>query len=492
MQPPSSVVPGDPFGEEWERWRVQMIINTVSDETLWIAFAGIDRNLIYGHQTSRGDDYNLADSVETETAANGAGGVTYYGWDPVNFSELDNPMRGVGKNNFGVSELNPLSTNFTTCYETVRQLYDHGAKIICPNSWESDEAVKDQYAIFGSPEWGDNFGLALHQFLLDYGDKSRYVEPPAWNPGNRIHNLYDSFSSATSTGPDNHLEAAGSVSNVVRKSIYSAVEGIISYTVDLPQVSSERLNLWTSVGIQDGTPIGGEVQFQILINGSPLLGRGFHLNKNYWVWNRWVPIMIDITAWAGSTVTLEFHTTGNPTYGNTIWGSPAIYQSTTTSGNAASNNLALGATVRISSQDGVGVGWDSHYLTDGNVDGGVDGRNGWSSMSHSSPSATEWAIVDLGASQSIGKVVLFARSDLVDFSGTGFPTAFEVQGSSDSQTWTTLVKLTEFPMPEAGHGQILTFPSANARYVRVLATELGGVGNESGYRFQLAELEIYA
>jgi hypothetical protein len=490
MHPPISIVPGDPFAEEWDRWRVQMLINAVSDETLWIAQAGIDRNLIYGHQTPRVDDYSNGDSVETFTAANGAGGVTYYGWDPANFGETDNVMRGAGKNNFGVFELNPLSTDFTTCYNTLLTLYNDGAKIICPNSWESDEAVKDQYAVFASPHWGDSFGYAIKEFLLDHGNSPRNVQPPPWNPGTCLVDLYNSFSTATTSGPDNHLEPSGSVGNFVRKSIYSAVEGIITYTLQLPVVSAgQRLNFWTSVGIKDGNGVGGEVQFQASINGANLFGPGFHLNKNYWVWKRWVPLMVDITYWAGQQITLQLHTTGNPVVGNTMWGSPAVYSSTTDL--AAGDNLSLGANVIVSSDDGYPT-WQASYLTDGSLDGGTNGRNGWSSVPHSSPLATEWVVVGLGTGQSISKVVLFSRSDLVDFAATGFPNGFEIQVSNDFSTWTTLVHESNHPSPKAGDGQVFAFPSVAAKYVRVCATTLGGVGNESGYRFQLAEIEVYA
>jgi len=57
MQPPGVVTPGDLLGEEWERWRVMLILHAVSDETQWIASAGIDRNIVFGHQTPRIDDY---------------------------------------------------------------------------------------------------------------------------------------------------------------------------------------------------------------------------------------------------------------------------------------------------------------------------------------------------------------------------------------------------------------------------------------------------
>ena len=487
MQPPNSITPGIPFDEEWERWRVMMIVHSVSDETLWIAQSGIDRTLIYGHQTPRLDDYGFADDVYTNTAANGGSGVTTYGWAPANYGEIDNPMRGSGKNNFGIFELNPLTTDTSVSYTTLVTLFNDGIKIICPNAWESDQSNPDQYALFSSPNYGDTFGTAVNQFLSDYGNSERNLQPTPWNPGTLVFDLYDEFSSATSTGQDNHVEVAGSVGNVVRKSIYSAVPGVITYTINLPAVSAgQRLNFWTSVGIKDGAGVGGETQFQVTINNSNLFGQYFHLHQNYWVWKRWVPIMVDVTEWAGSTVTLQLLTTGNETWGWTIWGSPAIYISTT-----SQNNLALGASVSTSSSDGPTGLWDPSFLVDGNIDGGVNGRNGWSSRALQTATADEWAQIDLKTAQTFVKVVIFPRSDLVDFSGTGFPSSFVIQGSNDDSSWTTLVTEQGYPDVKAGEGQIFTFPSATFRYLRVLATVLRGVGTESDYRFQLTEIEVY-
>jgi hypothetical protein len=65
-------------------------------------------------------------------------------------------------------------------------------------------------------------------------------------------------------------------------------------------------------------------------------------------------------------------------------------------------------------------------------------------------------VIDLGSTQSIGKVVLFSRSDLVDFTGTGLVTAFQIQGSNDASTWTTLLNETNYPGAKAGEIQIFT------------------------------------
>jgi hypothetical protein len=85
--------------------------------------------------------------------------------------------------------------------------------------------------------WPRNtFGLETQQFLSNYANTPRNLQPPPWNPGARVYDFYDSFSTATSTGPDKSLGAAGSVGNVVRKSVYSAVGGVITYIADLSAV----------------------------------------------------------------------------------------------------------------------------------------------------------------------------------------------------------------------------------------------------------------
>jgi hypothetical protein len=487
VQPPTSITAGQPFSEEWARWRVTLIDHEVADETYWIASAGIDRDLIYGHQTPNMDFYGFADDHQTETAANGASGVTLYGWVPSTLGSIDNPIRGSGKNNFGVFELNPLTTDATTSYNTLLTLYNDGIKVICPNAFEN-VTQKDQYSLFDSPNYGDTFGNAIKQFLSDHGDSPRNLAPPPWNPGNRIYDLYDEFDSATSSGPDNHLNVTGASGNVIRRTVYSAVGGSITYSTTLPAAESgQRLNFWTSVGVMDGAGSGGAATFQVTVNGSPLFGAGLTLPQNYWLWKRWLPVMVDVTPWAGGAVTVTVTTTGNDYYGWTQWGSPAIYASS-----SINNNLALNQLVTVSSSDGEGAGWNTSYLTDGNIEGGTSDRNGWSSNSHSSPSAQEWAQVDLGSTTSIGKVVLFSRSDLSLSASTGFPSAFQIKCSNEGSTWTILVNEVDYPGALAGDGQIFTFPSQSARYVRVLATELGGVAQESGYRMQLTEIEVYA
>jgi hypothetical protein len=51
--------------------------------------------------------------------------------------------------------------------------------------------------------------------------------------------------------------------------------------------------------------------------------------------------------------------------------------------------------VSVSLIDREGGEWDPSFTTNGSADGGINGRNGWSSVSHSTPSATDWALIDL-------------------------------------------------------------------------------------------------
>jgi hypothetical protein len=55
------------------------------------------------------------------------------------------------------------------------------------------------------------------------------------------------------------------------------------------------------------------------------------------------------------------------------------------------------------------------------------------------------------------------------------------QHSSDGTTWKTLVDELANPGPLAGDGRIVTWTSQSTCYIQVLAMELGGVAQESGY-----------
>lgn len=487
VNPPASIQGGNAFSEEWHRFRITLIEHSVADETMWIAEAGIPRSVVYGHQTPSLEFYPFADDLPTATAANGAGGYTAYGRAPLDFQSVDAPLRAAGANNFGLFELNPLSSDAIFAYDTITALFNDGAKVLCPNAFEN-VTDKDQYSLFDSPTTGDTWGNALKQFLSDYGNTPRYRQPPGWDAGAKVYDLYDNFQSATKSGPDNDVAESGSTGNVTLKTVYSAVGGSISWKVQLPSVSGgDRLNFWTAAGVKDGAGAGGPGTWLASINGSPLLGHGVILPQTYWVWKHWLPLLADVTAWAGQEVTLTLSTTGNDYYGWTQWASPAIYRTA-----SCNVNLALRKPASASSSDGTGSGWDVSYVTDGNVVGGSDGRNGWSSRSHSSPDATEWIQIDLGKSQSVGRVVLHPRSDVSAAASTGFPTGFSIEGSTDGSSWTTLSSQSGYGGVRAGTGEVLTFPNQNVRHLRVVGHQLGGVAGESGYRMQFTEVQVFS
>lgn len=255
---------------------MQAIVHTTSDETSWIVEAGIPRNLIYGHQTPELDYYDFGDDLTTATAASGAGGYTAYGRAPLDFQSIDTPLRADGTNNFGLFELNPLSTDNTFSYDTLTTLWSDGAKILCPNAFENVTA-KHQYSLFDSPTTGDTWGDNINAFLAAYANTARPQQPPAWNPGSKVFDLYDSFSDATESGPDNHVAANGSSGGVAVKTVYEAVGGVITYSIDLPAASDgQRLNFYAAIGIKDGAGSnGGTATFQAAINSdSLLLGNG--------------------------------------------------------------------------------------------------------------------------------------------------------------------------------------------------------------------------
>jgi hypothetical protein len=123
---------------------------------------------------------------------------------------------------------------------------------------------------------------------------------------------------------------------------------------------------------------------------------------------------------------------------------------------------------------------------------GVDQVNGtaWSSVGHSTASATEWFQADLGSSHTFQNIY-------IDPNNQSFPAAFSLSSSSDGATWTPLPGQTYASYTDpASFGTTppptqlfhLTVPTT-ARYIRVTATTLrpDGFGN---YYFQLRDLRV--
>jgi len=127
----------------------------------------------------------------------------------------------------------------------------------------------------------------------------------------------------------------------------------------------------------------------------------------------------------------------------------------------APSNLALNkAAIASSSQ----YGYPPSYSVDGNT------STRWWKKSTS----TQWLRVDLGASESISKVV-------VAWHGY-YAKEYRIQTSSDGSSWTTVWSTTW----GASGTRTITFAARNARYVRVYCTK---ANSSNGY--SIYELEVY-
>lgn len=88
--------------------------------------------------------------------------------------------------------------------------------------------------------------------------------------------------------------------------------------------------------------------------------------------------------------------------------------------------------------------------------------------------------VDLGASQSIGRMVVKMPQSL-------YATAFDLQTSTDGVTFATVKQVTGFSSGTSSN----TIPVIKARYVRVVAVAPSGP-DQAGVEMAISELEVYA
>ncbi|MEI6915475.1 MAG: discoidin domain-containing protein, partial [Armatimonadota bacterium] len=115
-------------------------------------------------------------------------------------------------------------------------------------------------------------------------------------------------------------------------------------------------------------------------------------------------------------------------------------------------------------------------LDDGNL------STSWSSAAHTEPSATEWAGIDLGTSNTI-------RGLRITPGASCFPASFTLQYSHDGSTWYTIARqsYTGYSDPDGKPRIFQFFPAVTARYFRLNATDLTSDG--SNYYLKLSEME---
>ena len=137
--------------------------------------------------------------------------------------------------------------------------------------------------------------------------------------------------------------------------------------------------------------------------------------------------------------------------------------------------------------------WGLAYLTDGKklLTGKDGGTNGW--MAQGMPKRecepdTCWGGVDLGAAYTINEVHIYPRQN-----GGYFPSAYEIQISSDGETWETVYSIDD-DTETKGVGRFIKLDrDRQARFVRIVARKLTGnyEANLGGYLMQVSEIEVY-
>lgn len=150
---------------------------------------------------------------------------------------------------------------------------------------------------------------------------------------------------------------------------------------------------------------------------------------------------------------------------------------------SADLNLALGKSVQVSS---------SHPTTSAEIltKGDRSSPAFWSSGDDNAKADHEEKVtIDLGAEKQIGSVYLFPRRA---GSVHGFPLDFDIQVSSDGQTWKTVRSVKEAALPTGDMPRRYAFDATLARHIRIHATRLRSLPEDQNfYRMQLAGIEVF-
>ncbi len=135
--------------------------------------------------------------------------------------------------------------------------------------------------------------------------------------------------------------------------------------------------------------------------------------------------------------------------------------------------------------------WNKNFLTDGfKMEDDTDGQtNGWMSDASENIDDETWVYVDLEDTYKVQAVAIYPRE-----SESFFPVAYEIQLSTDAETWTTVHTVTE----DYGYldtNRVFEITPTEASYVRILIKErcdlLPG-GGTNGYIAEISEIEVYA
>jgi hypothetical protein len=222
-----------------------------------------------------------------------------------------------------------------------------------------------------------------------------------------------------------------------------------------------KLQLWTNSGAtnQQWQPVseGAGYYHMVVRNSGKCLdvsaastADGVQLQQ--WACNGTTAQSFQIASTTGATPTATVGVTATAT---------AIARATPTATASSNTNLALNQPVTASSAE------SATYAASSAVDGNTGTR--WSSA-FSDP---QWIRVDLGATKTIGRVVLNWEA--------AFASSYQVQVSNDGATWTSIKSVT------GGDGGIDDWSvSGSGRYVRMY-----GTARATAYGYSLWELQVY-
>lgn len=151
-------------------------------------------------------------------------------------------------------------------------------------------------------------------------------------------------------------------------------------------------------------------------------------------------------------------------------------------------NLALGGVATASSFDS---GRAPFYLIDGKIEAAEN--QGYYSSVGSTENHTEWVQIELTKELEINSIWVYPRYDGIH---AGFPVDFTLQTSVDGKQWNIVATGENHTEVTDALPRKYTFADVNAKFVRLVATNLYSANNEwTGYKdtyiLQLAEIEVY-
>ena len=151
-------------------------------------------------------------------------------------------------------------------------------------------------------------------------------------------------------------------------------------------------------------------------------------------------------------------------------------------------NLALGGVATASSFDS---GRAPFYLIDGKIEAAEN--QGYYSSVGSTENHTEWVQIELTKESEINSIWVYPRYDGIH---AGFPVDFTLQTSVDGKQWNIVATVENNTEVTDALPRKYTFADVNAKFVRLVATNLYSANNEwTGYKdtyiLQLAEIEVY-